>query len=68
MVCRDERGRVLTLVVARIYDPSPLVAEAVSLREAFLVGKNLHLQKVIFESDNLTLIEACRGEKVIREI
>lgn len=68
MVCRDERGRVLTTIAARIFAPNALVAEAMAMREALQLSRSFNLQNVVFESDNLALIEACRGRKEVREI
>lgn len=37
-------------------------------REALRVVQNLNLRKVIFEADKLTLVDACRGNKEVREM
>lgn len=63
IVCRDERGRILTMSASKIYVSSPLQAEAIGLRDAVTLGMNLHLEDVIFETDNLDLVEACRENK-----
>lgn len=68
VVCRDDKGRALTMMAARIFASSPLVAIAWNLQEALVVGQNLHLQKVNFKSDNLQLIEVCRGNTELRKI
>lgn len=44
----------------------PLMAEALGLREAASLGKNLH--KVILESDNQVLVDTCRGNRIYAEI
>lgn len=62
LVCRDDKGRDLTMMDARIFASPPLVAIALNLEEDLVVGQNLHLQKVIFKLDNLQLIEVCRGK------
>ncbi|KAJ1388799.1 Ribonuclease H-like superfamily [Sesbania bispinosa] len=65
---RDSSGCVLTGHAKRAPVSSPLVAEALALREAVLAAYNMQWNKVIFESDCLILIEACRKEKVVVEI
>lgn len=57
IVCRDKEGRVLTMATSRIYANNPITREAIGLREAMIVSKNLNLPSVVFESDNLHLIE-----------
>lgn len=52
LICRDERGRMLTALAHRIYTNSPLVAEAIGLREAASLASTLHLDGVILKSDN----------------
>ncbi|KAJ1383973.1 Ribonuclease H-like superfamily [Sesbania bispinosa] len=60
---RDHRG-ILLLGQMRILPIfSSLAAEALALRDAVLAAYNLDWEKVLFESDNLQLIEACRGER-----
>lgn len=61
IVFRDDKGIVLTAMSKPIFASSPLIAEALSLREAVSLACNLNLQSVILESDNQQLIEACRG-------
>lgn len=68
VVCKDKSGRVLTMMASQIYAYSPLVNEAVSLGEAVKIGLKLHLNQVIFESNNFELVEACCGNKIVREI
>lgn len=67
-MCRDDRERVLTMIASQIFATTPLVAEAMGLREAVQLGLNLQLEQVIFESDNLDPVEACRGNRNVREI
>lgn len=52
----------------KIYACSPLVAEALAMRDAISLAINLSLSNVIFESDNQTLVEACRKNIVRGEI
>ncbi|KAJ1402022.1 Reverse transcriptase-like [Sesbania bispinosa] len=44
---------------------SPLVVEACVMRGAIMLAYNLDWGRVVFESDNLLLVEACRREKII---
>lgn len=44
------------------------MAKALSLQHALVLGRNLNFQATIFESDNLKLIKACRGNQIIGEI
>lgn len=41
---------------------NPLTKEALALREAISLASNLGLHRVVFESDSLDLIKACRGD------
>lgn len=68
IICRDNQGKFLTASSSRFFANSPLVAEAISLREAVSLAVNLNLQQVIFESDNQTLIEVCNRNTVRKEI
>lgn len=68
LICRNERGGVLTASSKLIYANSPLVAEALGLCNATSLAKSLHLQQVILESDNQVLVEACRGHNHNGEI
>lgn len=47
---------------------SPLIAEAISLREAMVIAMNMDLQDIIFEFDSPQLIQACKGEMLYGEI
>lgn len=68
IICRDRYGRVLIMATHRIYANSPLVAEALCLREAMRLGQSLSIVNVVFEADNLPLVNACRTEVTNREI
>lgn len=67
-IFRDELGNVSCGSARKIYAHSPLAAEANILREAVNCAHNLDQKKVVFESDNKPLIEACNGERQIGEI
>lgn len=45
----------------RVFATSPLTTEAFSFHEAIVLGRKIHLQSVIFESDNKILVECCMG-------
>lgn len=60
LVCRDSEGTLLTTSTKRIFASSSLVAEALVVHEAMVMCKNLSLSSAIIETDNLTVIEACR--------
>lgn len=51
-----------------IFVSSPLVVEVLALREAVSFAANLKFQHVLFESNSLDLIEACRGNLIRKEI
>lgn len=61
IICRDEKGDVLTVMAKEIFAFSPLMAEALGLREVVSLARSLNISRVIFESDCQTLVEACRG-------
>lgn len=44
------------------------MAEVLTLRDSIFLAHNLGLEWVMLESDNLSLIQACRGERKIGEI
>ncbi|KAK7317005.1 hypothetical protein RJT34_00877 [Clitoria ternatea] len=48
--------------------PIVLIAEAIALREGIITAANLGVPKIIMESDNLSLIKACRKEIQVLEI
>ncbi|XP_057430912.1 uncharacterized protein LOC130723795 [Lotus japonicus] len=65
VIAGDDQGQPLSRTAKCINASSPLVAEALALREAALLAHNLHWTHVIFESDNQMLIEACKGKNRI---
>lgn len=67
-IVRDSQGYLLTASSCRIFAISPLMAEALFLREAMVLASSLSVPKVMFESDNQILIEICRGNKQMGEI
>ncbi|XP_072069688.1 uncharacterized protein [Arachis hypogaea] len=67
-VLRDHVGNLLTASNSRIAASSPLAAEALAVREAVILAQNFQLQRVIFESDSLKLIQALKSKASIAEI
>ncbi|KAJ1416724.1 Ribonuclease H-like superfamily [Sesbania bispinosa] len=68
VIVRDHKGALLGGHAKRVLTYSPLVAEALAIREGAMLAYNFNFHKVIFESDNLPLIEACRGERRLVEV
>ncbi|KAJ1418531.1 Ribonuclease H-like superfamily [Sesbania bispinosa] len=61
VLVRDANGSLLTGLAGKINASSPLVAEALGLRQAMNLAINMGWERVIFESDCLVLIDACRS-------
>lgn len=59
---KNHEGVVLTDLVKKMIATSPLVAEALAMREAASLAVNLGMPRVILESDYLELVQTCRGE------
>ncbi|XP_057747986.1 uncharacterized protein LOC130967184 [Arachis stenosperma] len=68
VVFRDHAGSLLTASNHRIAASSPLAAEAFAVREALIMAKNFQLDRIIFESDSLILIQALKSKASIAEI
>lgn len=68
IIFRDSSGTYLTTAANAIVAPSPLVAEALALREAISMAVNLQIPSVNFEYDNQCLIETCRGRAIKEEV
>ncbi|KAJ1425214.1 Ribonuclease H-like superfamily [Sesbania bispinosa] len=68
VVVRDSGGLLVSGLAKKIAAPSPLIAEALALREAIHLAHNLQWSKCLFESDNIQVIDACRGESKVGEI
>lgn len=68
VVIRDDKGNLLGGSYRKHAASSSLSSEALALREAVALAKNLNLEKVVFESDCLELVKACRGEIIKDEI
>lgn len=62
IIARNHDGSVATGVTSKNRANSVLMAESLALRDAVSLARNLDLERVVFESDSLDLIKACRGE------
>lgn len=62
IVARDFNGDLLCGFSKKFPATSPLIAEGLALREALAIAVNLRMSKVLFESDCLELVAACRKE------
>lgn len=60
-ICRNNNGEVLTGDTLRIFATSSLVAETLRVRFALQLASNLKIDEVVIESDNVSVVEACRG-------
>ncbi|KAL4320923.1 hypothetical protein AHAS_Ahas14G0059000 [Arachis hypogaea] len=67
-VFRDHVGNLLTASNSKIAATSPLATEALAVREALIIAKNFQLDRIIFESDSLILIQALKSKATIAEI
>lgn len=68
IIGREKKGEVVFGITKFFAASSPLIAEALSMREAAAVAFNFGISKVILESDNLDLVRACRRECKIGSI
>lgn len=68
IIARDKFGNVLFGITKIFAASSPLVAEAIALREAAAVSLNFGVSNVVFECDSLDLVQGCRKESMIGEI
>lgn len=62
IIARNEFGDVITGLTKAFPAISPLMAEALSLREAMAFAGNLGISSIEIENDCLELIKACKGE------
>lgn len=62
IIARNKYGHVEFGITKKFDACSPLVAEALVLREATAIATNFGIKKFILENDNLDLIRTCRGE------
>lgn len=67
-IIRDHEGILTSGNTFKGLANSALMAETLVLRDAMIFAENLRLDNLIFESDNLVLIQACRGDSEVRSI
>lgn len=65
---RDENGTLLSGCWEKHATHSSLMAEAFAIRDGLPLATSLSLDKVLLESDNLEVIQACRKENQRGEI
>lgn len=53
---------MLTGLIKTFHTTSPLLVEALALREGIMLAHSLGIQKLMAESDCLEVIRSCRGE------
>ncbi|KAK7262147.1 hypothetical protein RJT34_29708 [Clitoria ternatea] len=68
LILRDQQGDLKFGEARRYWAPTVLIAEAIALREGIITAASLGIPKIIVESDNLSLIKACRKEIQVLEI
>lgn len=61
-------GTFITATAKSIFAHSPQFVEALGLKEAMMLASNFSFPSVIFESDNMDLVEICRGNKIMEVI
>lgn len=62
VVVRDEMGTLLSGCHQKHPAHSSLMAKALAVRDGLSLVRSLSLDKVILESDNLEVVQACRRE------
>lgn len=62
IILRNEKGEILTGLTKVMHASSPLMAEALSFREAMSFAESMGLERITVENDCLELIQACRDE------
>ncbi|MED6196375.1 hypothetical protein PIB30_046846 [Stylosanthes scabra] len=67
-VFRDHEGKLLTATTSNMLCSTPLAAEAMALRDAMIISRNLQIDKILFEYDSLNLIQAIKSKTSIPEI
>lgn len=68
IIGRDFQGKVVPRITCVFPVSSALQAEALALRESMVIASNLGIQCVVFENDNLELIQTCSNEVQRREL
>ncbi|MED6160882.1 hypothetical protein PIB30_055441, partial [Stylosanthes scabra] len=67
-VFRDSEGKLLTTATVNKMFSSALVAEASAMRQALIMADNLKMEKILFESNNQTLMQALKSKTQVAEI
>ncbi|XP_072080883.1 uncharacterized protein [Arachis hypogaea] len=65
---RDHREKLITDSAVRIKASSALAAEAMAVMNALIISKNMQMERVIIETDSLTLTQAVKSKGNIGEI
>ncbi|RYR10180.1 hypothetical protein Ahy_B05g078655 [Arachis hypogaea] len=65
---RDHRGKLIIGSAVRIKASSALAAEAMAVRNALIISKNMQMERVIIETDSLTLTQTVKSKGNIGEI
>lgn len=68
IICRNYKGESVAGCTSRIFASSMLVAEAIAMREAFVLAASLGIHSILVESDCKVLVDACRKETIRRDI
>ncbi|KAJ1394179.1 Ribonuclease H-like superfamily [Sesbania bispinosa] len=68
LVARDSLGAVLVGSALHYLAPSPVVAEALAVREGMILANNLGFQRILLESDCLHVVSSCRNDLEIGEV
>ncbi|KAL9686312.1 hypothetical protein QQ045_023768 [Rhodiola kirilowii] len=59
VILRDSKGCILSVMSTFLQNvESAIQCEAAALREVLIVARNLHLENVIFETDNITMVQS----------
>lgn len=64
IIARNNKGLMVAGCTSNFYAASPLVAEAIALREAINLAAILQIPSILLESDCLILVGVCRGERI----
>lgn len=62
IIARDSVGNIVSGLTSKHRALNSLTAKALALRDAVSLAVNMRIDRVVFESDCLDLIKACRGD------
>ncbi|XP_025669292.1 uncharacterized protein [Arachis hypogaea] len=65
---RDSTGNLVIGESTKIMAGSSLAAEALAIRQAIILSKNMEMKKVLIESDNIMLVQTLKSKSRIGEI